>query len=68
MSDLLPPGTKELLVRRVEGCIASADQYLVAIHERAGKPLSDGVLDVGDSYRIAWTIIPPPVEPPPEAA
>jgi hypothetical protein len=62
MRDLLGPEMTELLRRRVESCIACADQYLVACHERAGKPLSDGALDAGNGYRIEWRIIPPPPE------
>jgi hypothetical protein len=60
MRDMLPPGTAELLSRRIEGCIQSADRYLVACHERAGQPVSDGALDVGNGYRIEWRIIAPP--------
>jgi hypothetical protein len=62
MCDLLGPELTELLRRRIEGCIASADRYLVACYERAGKPLSDGALDAGGGYRIEWRIIPPPPE------
>jgi hypothetical protein len=60
MRDLLTPEVAELLRRRIEGCIASADRYLVECHERAGKPVSDGALDVGNGYRIEWRIIAPP--------
>jgi hypothetical protein len=64
MRDLLTPEVAELLRRRIEGCIASADRYLVACHERAGQPLSDGALDVGNGYRIEWRIIAPVTESP----
>jgi hypothetical protein len=62
MCDLLTPEVAELLRRRIEGCIASADRYLVACHERAGQPVSDGALDVGNGYSLRWEIIPPPPE------
>ena len=62
MRDLLPPGVAELLGRRIEGVIRSADMYLENCFARAGQPLSDGTLDVGDDgWRVRWEIIPPPV-------
>ena len=64
LRDLLPEGLDGLLRRRIEGIIASADRYVVSCFSRAGQPLADGSLDCGNGYRVAWTIIPPPVAPP----
>ena len=64
LRDLLPEGMEGLLRRRIEGIIASADRYVVSCFSRAGQPLGDGSLDCGNGYRVAWTIIPPPVAPP----
>ncbi len=64
MRDLLTPGVAELLSRRVEGIIRSADMYVASCFSRAGQPLTGGVLDCGGGYAVKWEIIAPP---PPQA-
>ena len=61
MRDLLPPGVAELLERRVEGLIRSADLYVASCFSRSGQPLTGGVLDCGEGYAVRWEIIAPPV-------
>jgi hypothetical protein len=61
LRDMLTPGVEEMLRRKVEGIIRSADLYLASCSSRAGQPMSDGALDCGDGWRVEWKIIPPPV-------
>jgi hypothetical protein len=68
LRDLLGPGIEELLRRKVEGIIRSADSYLASCFQRGGKPMSDGALDCGDGWRVEWKIIPPPVPLPEDDA
>jgi hypothetical protein len=63
LRDSLPPGTAELLDRRIEGIIRAADLYLESCFRRGGQSLSDGSLDCGSGYKVRWWIEPPPVPP-----
>lgn len=64
LRDPLTPGVAQLLDRRVEGVIRSADLYLENCFQRGGKPLADGALDCGGGWRVRWWIEAPEVKPP----
>lgn len=60
MRDFLGPELAEVLQRRIDGLISTADRYLESC---AGpKPLVDGLLDCPGGHKVRWEIIPPPPE------